>query len=378
LDPRLIESVCDELARRVGPEEREHVVRFAQRFLSEVPADSFEGRDIEACAGLMLGAFRFLQGERSGDYAEVVEPEELERAVLRILRNWAERVREALAAGHPEADARALVERYGAAFSAEYRAAVEPAVAAEDVLELAAMAAEGRGIAVRLANVERAEWAAVDEPFTEVRLFLKGERFVLSNFMPILENAGLRVLAMSPFEVRGKDVADATICLFAVHDTAGGTIDLEARGALLAETILAVRAGDAMSDPLNALVIGAGLAWREVDLLRAYAEYAFQSGAVPARLSLPNALRSYPEAARLLVELFAAKFDPAHGEDRGARDARVAAARDAFLRALEQVSSLADDRALRRLLRLVDGTLRTNYYRHGGAQPSSPASSCAT
>jgi glutamate dehydrogenase len=31
---------------------------------------------------------------------------------------------------------------------------------------------------------------------------------------------------------------------------------------------------------------------------------------------------------------------------------------------------LAEDRALRRLLRLVESTVRTNYYRHGGAQPT--------
>jgi glutamate dehydrogenase len=303
-----------------------------------------------------------------GATTTAAEPDELERLVLRILENWSERVAGALEAELPEADARALAERYAQAFSAEYRAAVEPSDAARDILELEAMAADERAIAIRLGDAERAEWAAMDEPITEVRLFLRGERFVLSNFMPILENAGLRVIAMSPFEVRGQTVVEGTICLFAVHDTAGKTIDLEARGARLAETILAVRAGDALNDPLNALVLGAGLSWREVDLLRSYAEYAFQSGAVPARLTLPNALRTYPEATRLLIDLFAARFDPAL--DQSTRASRVAAARKAYIGSLEQVTSLAEDRALRRLLRLVEATVRTNYYRHGGANPT--------
>jgi glutamate dehydrogenase len=306
----------------------------------------------------------------TGPAATIEGPDDMERLVRQIVQNWSDRVAEALEAHRPEAEARRLAERYGRSFSGEYRAAVEPVDAARDILELEAMAAEGRGIAVRLADAERAEWAAMDEPLTELRLFLRGERFVLSNFMPILENAGLRVIAMSPFEVRGADAVEGTICLFAVHDSAGNVIDLASRGELLAETILAVRAGDALSDPLNALVLGAGLAWREVDLLRSYAEYAFQSGAVPARLTLPNALRTYPEATRLLVDLFAARFDPAREQTAGARAAAVAEARKAFIRSLEQVSSLAEDRALRRLLRLVESTVRTNYYRHGGAQPT--------
>jgi glutamate dehydrogenase len=306
----------------------------------------------------------------AGMAATLEGPDELARLVRRIKENWSDRVAAALEGELVEAEARGLAERYAEAFSAEYRAAVEPAAAARDILELEAMAAGDRGIAVQLGDAERAEWAAMDEPITELRLFLRGERFVLSNFMPILENAGLRVIAMSPFEVRGEGAVEGTICLFAVHDTAGQTIDLASRGALLAETILAVRAGDALSDPLNALVLGAGLAWREVDLLRSYAEYAFQSGAVPARLTLPNALRTYPEATRLLVDLFAARFDPALEQTAEARAEAVAAVRASFIASLEQVASLAEDRALRRLLRLIEATVRTNYYRHGGAEPT--------
>jgi len=304
----------------------------------------------------------------SGSTTTLERPDELESMVRQIVRNWSDRVAEALAAERPADEARQLAERYSVAFSAEYRAAVEPAVAARDILELEAMAAEDRGISIQLADAERAEWAVMDEPITELRLFLRGERFVLSNFMPILENAGLRVIAMSPFEVRGADVVEGTICLFAVHDTEGRTIDLAARGALLAETILAVRAGDALNDSLNSLVVSAGLSWREIDLLRAYAEYAFQSGAVPARLTLPNALTNNPQVTPLALEYFAARFDPSRPAEKRAEE--MAAARDAYLRALEQVTSLAEDRALRRLLRLMEATLRTNYYRHGGAQPT--------
>src|SRR5690606_2247871 len=134
--------------------------------------------------------------------------------------------------------------------------------------------------------------------------------------------------------------------------------------------ILAVAAGDAPSDALNALVLAAGLRWRQVDVLRVYSEYAFQCQLVPARQMLPRVLNAYPEPARLLVALFAQKFDPAASASPDERAERVHAAREAVLAALEEVASLVDDRALRRVLGLIDATVRTNYYVNGGDDPT--------
>jgi NAD-specific glutamate dehydrogenase len=43
------------------------------------------------------------------------------------------------------------------------------------------------------------------EPSTRLKVYLRGQRLVLSDFMPILENAGLRVIAMSPFDAQNED-----------------------------------------------------------------------------------------------------------------------------------------------------------------------------
>ncbi|MFW6202039.1 MAG: NAD-glutamate dehydrogenase domain-containing protein, partial [Gemmatimonadota bacterium] len=301
---------------------------------------------------------------------DTVAPLELEDLVRRIIRSWSDRLREGLEGVRPGDEARRLARRYGTAFSPEYRAATEPEVAEYDILELERMAADGRRIAIRLTNPASAESMAIAEPVTQLKLYLRDERLVLSDFMPILENSGLRVLAMQPFEVLGPGVPDATIYSFAVQDSATRPIDLDERADLLSDLVLAVRTGDAANDALNALVLHAGLAWREVDVLRAYAEYAFQLGAVPSRMSLVTALRSYPEAAELLFRLFEARFDPSIGVDdterRRARD-RI---RADISEELESVTSLADDRALRRLLTLIEATVRTSFYRHGGAEPT--------
>ena len=91
---------------------------------------------------------------------------------------------------------------------------------------------------------------------------------------------------------------------------------MDALGGVLSEAILAVRAGDATNDSFNRLVRRAGMAWREVEVLRAFAHYAFQIGAVPSRHVLRAALRDHPRIGLLFFRLFEARFDPEGGDSR--------------------------------------------------------------
>jgi glutamate dehydrogenase len=299
-----------------------------------------------------------------------VDPEEIEHRIRRLIRTWSDRVRLELERDRPPDQARRLAERYAREFSADYQAATPPGIAREDIIQLEAMAADEQRVAVRLFASEPPDPRRVVSRYAHLKLYLIGERLVLSDFMPILENAGLRVLFVRPFELVGEDGLRSTIYLFAVQDPDGRPIDVERQGALLADVLLAVHAGDATSDELNGLVLKADLQWRSVDLLRAYCEYAFQVGAVPSRRSLVSALTTHPESAAALVRLFAAKFDPAAGVAHADRVTAGARLRGEFIASLANVLSLTEDRALRQILGLVDATVRTNFYRHGGGQPT--------
>ncbi|MGD2070463.1 MAG: NAD-glutamate dehydrogenase, partial [Gemmatimonadota bacterium] len=299
-----------------------------------------------------------------------VEVPDLERAVRELIRSWQDRVREGLERVRPPDEARRQARRYGEAFSAEYQAATDPEVAVQDILELEAMRAEGRDVSIRFSNREGSPAAPGLEEITELKLYLRNQRLVLSDFMPILENAGLRVIAVNPFDVGdGGEVGRAILYSFAVQDRIGQALDVEARGDLLSQAILAVRVGDASNDILNSLVLDAGLHWREVDVLRAYAAYAFQAGAVPSRVSLPSALTKHPHIGRFLFELFEMKFDPERMPDREERKSAAEDIRTVLTSSLQSVGLLSDDRALRRLLLLIGATVRTNYYRSGGRTP---------
>ncbi len=307
----------------------------------------------------------------SRDQLDVIDAEELEDLVRELIRSWSDRVRERLEQVRPPDDARRLAELYGDGFSPEYQAANPTGTAVQDILELEAMAAEERRVSISFSNPEESPPAAGEERITELKLYLRGERLVLSDFMPILENCGLRIIAVTPYEVRGRGVTESVLYAFAVQDQERRPLELDERIDLLGEAILAVRAGDATNDGLNALVVLGGLHWREVAVLRAYASYAFQLGAVPSRLSLPSALVKHPEIARTLFEHFSRRFDPA--AEAGSREERkrsVREIRERFGDLLAEVGLLSDDRALRRLAALLEGTVRTNYFQTGGRHPA--------
>jgi glutamate dehydrogenase len=299
-----------------------------------------------------------------------VQPAELEEMVEQLIRTWTDLLQEGLRRHWPTDEADRLTAHYGEALSREYQAGTEPDVAAADIAQLEAMAGDGRAISIRLSTPGAGVSVVGIAGATELKLFLRGESLVLSEFMPILEDAGLRVVAMKPYEVGPDEDPEATIYVFAVQDKQGASLDVERHGELLSQTILAARAGDAVSDSLNALVVSGGLHWREVDVLRGLSGYAFQVGAVPSRNALPNALVRYPEIARRLFELFRTKFDPALAMPRDERLAAISHIRSAFHGALRGVGLLSEDRALRRLEGLIGSAVRTNYFRHGAAEPS--------
>ena len=190
-----------------------------------------------------------------------VESGDLEAVIREIIRSWSDRVRSGLERVRPADEARRLVGRYGEAFSAEYRAATDPDVAVQDILELEGMVADDRLVSISFssdgADIDGGDTAEAVGPTTQLKLYLREERLILSDFMPILRNVGLRVIAVTPYEIYGAK-APAAVIYFSVQDSTASPLDVDDQGTLLADTILAVRRGDVTNDRLNSLVLLAG------------------------------------------------------------------------------------------------------------------------
>lgn len=138
------------------------------------------------------------------------------------------------------------------------------------------------------------------------------------------------------------------------------------------DAVRAVWAEACESDPLNSLVLTAGLTWVEVCWLRAVAAYLRQTQAVFSLPYICEVLASQPAFGALAAQLFKERFDP----DRHDDDSRRAAAQDEvaerFTRGLDSVANLDEDRILRSVLGIIQAIERTNAFQHGeeGKAPS--------
>ncbi|HEY8338468.1 MAG TPA: NAD-glutamate dehydrogenase domain-containing protein, partial [Egibacteraceae bacterium] len=196
------------------------------------------------------------------------------------------------------------------------------------------------------------------------RLYKAGPDVELSRFLPILESLGLIVVEERLFRMTTDDGADLHLQDFGVRAADGGPIDVEADGDRLAEAAMAIWLGRAEADSLNRLVRRAGIAWDDVAVLRAYRRYRRQVGTSFTEAYQDDALVEWPEVARALVELFAARFDPRLAD---AGQEAIDAARQRVLDACDKVERLDQDRILRGFLGMIDATLRTNRYREPSA-----------
>ncbi len=280
---------------------------------------------------------------------------ELEREVVAATRTWDDELRAALVARHGELQGRALATEWSARFPRYYKASTTASLAVHDIGCFARLQALGEPFVVGLQNEsdERGER-------TRVGLYKSGGKVELSAAMPMLEDLGLRVLEEVPTRLAGGD-GDTWVQDFGVLGPGDKPIDLDAHGARMADCISAVWRGDAESDPLNRLVLAAGLDWRQIEILRAYRKYRQRIGSRFTESYQNDTLVENAALTADLVKLFELRFDPEHERDEAAEKAM----RGGILAALDKVESLDHDRILRNQLGLIEATLRTNAYRRG-------------
>ncbi|OLT05561.1 NAD-glutamate dehydrogenase [Pseudonocardia sp. CNS-004] len=208
-------------------------------------------------------------------------------------------------------------------------------------------------------------WSEPGGADVRFRLFLLGAGVSLSAVLPALQSLGVEVLDERPYEIVRPDGSRCRLYDFGLgvdpataRSLAGaGRRDTQDR---FCSAFRAMWNREAEADRFNALVLGAGLGWRDVAVLRAYARYAAQLGGPFGIDYVADVLLAHPAAARALVDLFHARFDPGPAPDVRAAASRSAQAAAAAL--IDEVTGLDADRILRGLLALVGATLRTNWF----------------
>jgi glutamate dehydrogenase len=304
-----------------------------------------------------LARIHYIIGRDEGQTPQVSR-ETLEKGIAGIVRTWRDSLRNQLDDVVGGARARALATRYADAFSAAYREAFGADQAIKDI-GLLEQLSEARPRAVDLYRRE-----GDDETRVNLKVFSRSMALPLSDRVPLLENLGFRVVNERTYRVISTGVSGMDRVW--LHDmtlerAAGGPIRIEEIQDLIEAALLALFRGLAESDGFNRLVLEAGLGWRDVAMVRALGRYLRQIQVTYAQDYLAGTLARHSAIAINIVKLFYARFDP-RIKDGEARTSSEAAIRAAIEDQLKTVTSLDDDRILRRFINLAEAAIRTNFF----------------
>ncbi len=292
-----------------------------------------------------------------------VDVREIEQRLVRISRRWEDELKQALLDAVGEERGNALFERYASGFAAGYREEHSPRVAVRDI-ELMETLDDPDALPMSL-------YVPLEAPPGRLRfkLIRAGQLAPLSQSLPMLEHMGVQVLEERPYEVRRSDGTEIWIDDFGMSVPGNDEIDVEKLRGPFQEALLRTWGGHNENDDFNRLVLLAGLDWRDVTILRAYARYMKQAASTFSQSYIEQALAAHPTIAAQLVALFHARFDPAIDVDRDGRQSEIAARITA---ALDDVANLDEDRILRQYLSLIGATLRTNFFQRDAAGAPKP------
>jgi glutamate dehydrogenase len=203
-----------------------------------------------------------------------------------------------------------------------YKAAVAPQHAVEDLRRIAALSGPG-------AFDTRMYIADDEEREPRFTLYLAGAPASLTAVLPLLQQLGVDVLDERPSEFVRADGLRCWLYDFGLQVDDGTRTRFEEPAVVQAfcTAFRAVWRGDAESDRFSALVLRAGLPWREAAVLRAYARYARQLGSPYGPQYMANTLLAHPDVAKALMALFRARFAPGLAERERAELAALAEVR---------------------------------------------------
>jgi glutamate dehydrogenase len=327
--------------------------------------EAFDAREVEFSVSLtsapmarIMFTVRTHPGEIPGYDVHDVEAR-LAEAVLA----WQDRLRTTLLEHLGEERGNALYQAYANAFPAAYQDDFPARSAVRDIEQMTRLGPDNE---LGMSLYRPLEASAGHLRFKVFRL---AKPVPLSQALPMLEHMGVRVEDERPYRIERPAAPEVWVHDFGLSHAGQEAPDTGNVRTLFQDAFAHIWRGRLVSDRFNALVLRAHLNWRQVSLLRACAKYLRQTAVTFSQAYMEEAMGANPGIARLLVELFEARFDPDRPKQAQQRIARLSARID---EALDAVESLDHDRILRSFLAVIQATLRTNYFQrgpHGGFKP---------
>jgi glutamate dehydrogenase len=291
------------------------------------------------------------------DTAVEVDTDRLQEQLSEAVRTWEDQVLARCAGSTALTES---VRRYLPLVPAAYQEDFDASTAIQDLARL-----EGLGDKPDMTLYTPVDAGEGDRRF---KLFLAGAEVPLTTMLPVLQAMGVEVIEERPYRFARPDGQRCWIYDFGLRLDEPTQATIRAQGGesvrdAFCGAFAAAWRGDAEVDRFNALVLRAGLGWRQAALLRALARYQRQIGTPYGQGYLADILIGHAPIAVALVRLFEARFDPAHGAgDDPGRNQLVERRLGEVTAMIDDVAGLDADRILRGYLNLITSTVRTNYF----------------
>jgi len=235
-------------------------------------------------------------------------------------------------------------------FSENYQGDFSVRDAIPDLEVLAKINTKNRAQA-RLVKISR------DSKNYSIKLFTLKDSIPLSQSMPVFESMGLEVLIGRPYRIR---LGNRNYWIN--HFTLGNgasicDIDEEKIPRYFSDLFESIWRQRSENDAFNHLLFSACIKAENIQILRAYTAYLQQIRFPHSREYIIETLNSYPDITLLLVRAFLRKFDPENAK-RDSHEELFAQIRQK----LNDIESLDHDLIYKRMLNLVEATVRTNYF----------------
>ncbi|MBA3529826.1 MAG: NAD-glutamate dehydrogenase [Propionibacteriaceae bacterium] len=289
-----------------------------------------------------------------------VDVRELEKQLTIATRSWDDEFADQIGAEDDAGRLSALVGALPEGYKEDY-------APKQAVLDLAALTALEPDADMSMAIY--APDKTLDEADLRLKIFRRDASLSLSSVLPHLSLLGVDVIDERPYELRLGTDERAFIYDFGLRVPGGAQAVSSdwtpAARSRFMEAFSASYSGSSEPDQFNALVMGAGLSWRQVSVLRVIGRYLRQAGTTYSQTYIAQALSSNVDLARLLTSLFETRFDPQLTADLDARRAKTDAGVEKIRLALDNVASLDHDRIVRSYLAVIEAIIRTNAFQSG-------------
>lgn len=286
-----------------------------------------------------------------------LELEHIEKEIARAISVWSDKLHEELFAALTKKEATVIFNRYKDAFDVKYRAMFSGDQAVYDIRFIE----DSFTRCCINFDLYYSSRGASDKNYIQLKIYSPDRELPLSSTLPIIENLGLFAVDVLTYQI--SIIENGLPKYLYIHHfrlkTKFKTLE-NGKGNLddVKEALYKIWHGEIDDDIFNSLIITAQITSEESMVLRALAKYLKQTSLPISFETILEALRSYPEITKQIVEYFKFKFGPLTKLDASSLNSK----KEEIIEQLTKIRNATEDRVFRVYIELIDAILRTNLY----------------